>query len=48
MIDCQMNTPHLATLGAREIPRSEFIASLQELIHCAPITDWQFDPDLFI
>jgi leucyl/phenylalanyl-tRNA---protein transferase len=36
MIDCQMNTPHLATLGAREIPRSEFIASLQELIHCAP------------
>lgn len=47
MIDCQMNTPHLATLGAREIPRSEFIAGLQELVHCAPITDWQFDPDLF-
>jgi leucyl/phenylalanyl-tRNA--protein transferase len=46
MIDCQMNTPHLATLGAREIPRSEFIASLQELIHCAP-TDWQLDSDLF-
>ena len=39
MIDCQMNTPHLATLGAREIPRSEFIASLQELIHCAPINE---------
>jgi hypothetical protein len=39
MIDCQMNTPHLATLGAREIPRSEFIASLQELIHCAPIDE---------
>lgn len=33
MIDCQMNTPHLASLGAREIPRSEFIARLQELIH---------------
>ncbi len=47
MIDCQMNTPHLAKLGAREIPRSEFIARLQELIHCAPLTDWQFDPDLF-
>jgi leucyl/phenylalanyl-tRNA--protein transferase len=39
MIDCQMNTPHLATLGAREIPRSEFIACLQELIHCAPIDE---------
>ena len=56
MIDCQMKTPHLASLGAREIPRSEFIARLQELVHCAPIdtkplslhpTDWKFDPDLF-
>lgn len=47
MIDCQMNTPHLASLGAREIPRSEFIASLKELVHCAPITDWQFDSDIF-
>ena len=33
MIDCQMNTPHLASLGAREIPREEFIVRLQELIH---------------
>ena len=47
MIDCQMHTPHLATLGAREIPRSEFIYRLQELIHCAPLTQWQFDTDLF-
>lgn len=47
MIDCQMKTPHLATLGAREIPRSEFIARLQELVHCAPIVNWQFDADLF-
>jgi len=47
MIDCQMNTPHLASLGAREIPRSEFIARLQELIHCAPMNNWQFDTDLF-
>jgi leucyl/phenylalanyl-tRNA--protein transferase len=47
MIDCQMNTPHLATLGAREIPRSEFIARLQELVHYAPIVDWRFDPAPF-
>jgi len=33
MIDCQMNTPHLASLGAREISRNEFIQRLQELIH---------------
>lgn len=48
MIDCQMNTAHLASLGAREIPRSEFIAQLQELINCEPVKRWQFDADLFI
>ena len=47
MIDCQMNTPHLASLGAREIPRNEFIARLKELVNCAPITSWKFDTDLF-
>ena len=47
MIDCQMNTPHLASLGAREIPRKEFIARLQELINYAPVTAWRFDDDLF-
>lgn len=31
MIDCQMHTAHLASLGAREIPRSEFLARLREL-----------------
>lgn len=47
MIDCQMNTPHLASLGAREIPRKEFIARLQELINYAPVTAWRFDDNLF-
>jgi leucyl/phenylalanyl-tRNA--protein transferase len=47
MIDCQMNTPHLAFLGAREIPRSEFIAHLQELVHCTPVSEWKFETDLF-
>ncbi|MCE1242579.1 leucyl/phenylalanyl-tRNA--protein transferase [Oryzomicrobium sp.] len=31
LIDCQMRTPHLASLGAREIPRGEFEAWLAEL-----------------
>jgi leucyl/phenylalanyl-tRNA--protein transferase len=48
MIDCQMNTPHLASLGAREIPRKDFIARLQDLINCDPVPVWQFDKDLFI
>ena len=47
MIDCQMNTPHLASLGAREIPRKEFIARLQDLINCSPVPVWRFDDDLF-
>ena len=47
MIDCQMNTPHLASLGAREIPRKDFIASLQDLVNCDPVPVWRFDEDLF-
>jgi len=43
MIDCQMNTPHLASLGAREIPRKEFIARLETLIELEPPTDWHIE-----
>jgi len=32
MIDCQMKTGHLASLGAREIPRVEFARRLAELL----------------
>lgn len=28
VIDCQMSTPHLASLGAREMPRREFVRGL--------------------
>jgi leucyl/phenylalanyl-tRNA--protein transferase len=31
LIDCQMSTRHLASLGAREIPRSEFTSLLDQL-----------------
>ncbi len=31
IIDCQMETQHLASLGARPLPRSEFAARLAEL-----------------
>jgi len=36
LIDCQMDTPHLASLGARQVPRSEFIARLRELTAIPP------------
>jgi len=35
MIDCQMHTAHLASLGARAIPREEFSLRLQELVDYA-------------
>lgn len=47
LIDCQMNTAHLARFGAREIPRSEFSQRLAELVNYPPSADvWRFDDDL--
>ena len=41
MIDCQMNTAHLARFGAREIPRDDFSRRLAELVNCpAPADVW--------
>lgn len=50
LIDCQMATPHLASLGAHEIPRNVFLRSLSELVNYPTRTGagaWQFDDDLF-
>jgi leucyl/phenylalanyl-tRNA--protein transferase len=48
VIDCQMTTPHLARLGAREIPRAAFIRKLAELVNYPQGTaDWRLDDDLF-
>jgi len=42
-IDCQQNTEHLASLGAREIPRAEFVAAVaQNALKPAPA--WRFEP----
>lgn len=42
MIDCQMRTEHLARFGAREIPRAEFAAQLEELINMShPYEVWK-------
>ncbi len=37
LIDCQMNTAHLASLGAREIPRDEFADHLRRLTAIPPL-----------
>lgn len=36
LIDCQMETSHLASLGARPIPRDEFSARVAELVNSGP------------
>ena len=47
MIDCQMKTEHLASFGAREIPRADFLRKLQTLTQENPqVQDWKFDADL--
>lgn len=43
MIDCQMNTAHLASLGAREIPRQTFINEMGRLNASPEPPNWQFD-----
>ena len=48
LIDCQMSTPHLASLGAHEIPRKDFLRSVSELVNYpSRIGAWRFDDDLF-
>jgi leucyl/phenylalanyl-tRNA--protein transferase len=37
LIDCQMNTPLLASFGAREIPRSQFTGLVAELVNYAHV-----------
>lgn len=42
-IDCQQNTPHLASLGAREMARAQFCnAVAQAAVQKSPV--WEFDP----
>ncbi|MEO7559412.1 MAG: leucyl/phenylalanyl-tRNA--protein transferase [Nitrosospira sp.] len=44
MIDCQMKTAHLASLGGREIPRKEFSQKLKELVNYTErVEKWYFD-----
>lgn len=45
LIDCQLPTAHLRTLGAREVDRDEFEAQLDFAVECAPRADaWRSEP----
>ena len=43
LIDCQQNTEHLATLGAREISRADFEHHLALSLGAAPPARWTYD-----
>ena len=48
LLDCQVYSPHLESLGAVELPRALFLEMLTE--HCAepaPPLPWRFDEGLF-
>ncbi len=42
-IDCQQNTAHMASLGAKEVHRTQFLAGVSVALQRAEPT-WQFDP----
>lgn len=42
-IDCQQNTAHLASLGAAEVPREDFLRSIEQAGKDSPL-HWDFDP----
>jgi leucyl/phenylalanyl-tRNA--protein transferase len=47
LIDCQMRTDHLASLGAVEIPRRVFVEAVRDLVDLPPVPQpWRFDDDL--
>jgi leucyl/phenylalanyl-tRNA--protein transferase len=47
LIDCQMSTSHLASLGAREIPRAEFGGHVARLAAQPAVpSPWRLDEDL--
>ena len=53
LIDCQQNTAHLASLGAREIPRADFEAHLRDTVgplrtlDSTPLLPWSYDEGLW-
>jgi len=44
LIDCQQNTAHLASLGAREIEREVFLTHVARA-RTQPVMDWRFAPE---
>jgi len=48
LIDCQVYSAHLASLGAEEIPRSRFARCLDILCDSGQDRQWEFEPNLLL
>ena len=47
LIDCQQNTGHLASFGAREITRQAFEAHLALRLGAGEVDDWTYDSSMW-
>ena len=47
VIDCQQQTAHLASLGARPWPRERFEAHLRDVVDLPPVGTWAYDDALW-
>lgn len=47
LIDCQQNTRHLSSLGAKELRRNAFESRLAACLREPPIEDWSYDVSLW-
>lgn len=47
LVDCQQNTSHLASLGAREISRTEFLRHLATTVDTEPVQCWTYDESMW-
>ena len=45
LIDCQLATDHLASLGAEPMPRRQFVKAVERLVK-EPSPKWEMDEDL--
>jgi len=46
LVDCQVETPHLARFGAHAIPRTEFLRQVAELVSGPSLLGpWKLDVD---
>lgn len=46
VFDCQLWNDHLASLGAYEVSRADYIQQLSQAQHTKPCKNWQLDSDL--